>query len=216
MRIGQGVTVVAVAAALAAGCGGGDGGEGGNGGGERPQQLDPARLAADWWRWVATRPEEEDSVTDPDGARCMQDQPDHVTFLAGTYGGDARRRCSIPAERPVFFPVLNRTCPATRAARDKAVEECADGLRGQARMKVTLDGRAITPRWVASPVFDLDPDPGAAVAGDAGERLACGYHVLIPALDPGQHELRFSGRDATGFELDVRYELRVGDSTGSV
>ena len=31
-------------------------------------------------------------------------------FLAGTTGGDAMRTCTVPADTPLFFPVINVVC----------------------------------------------------------------------------------------------------------
>lgn len=203
--------VTAAIAVALGGCGGDDDG-GGQGGQPSPARLDPARLAAEWWQWAARRPEAEDPVVDRTGARCMQDQPGHVTFLAGTYGGRARRTCSIPAGRPVFFPVLNRTYLVEGDDHATARRQCESAIRHDSRTSATLDGRPLRPRYLTTRPYPFDPHPGAAVGELAGENVACGHHVLIPSLEPGRHELRFEGRDSTGFRVEAHYTLRVGDA----
>jgi hypothetical protein len=57
----------------------------------------PEGLAARWVRWVAGVGPLRNPVADGTGEHAAIDQPDDVWFLAGTFGGEVERRCSIPA-----------------------------------------------------------------------------------------------------------------------
>ncbi len=196
------------AAALLAGCGGEDA--------EKPaaprtqaseQQpaADPARLAAEWWQWAGKRREGRDPVTDRTGRRCAQDQPDDVFFLAGTFGGAARRTCTVPAGRAIFVPVLNQVCPV-EGDPDRAADACRASFEG-ATAKLVVDDRDVEAELVVSPPFEHDPHPQSA-AGTAGESVAAGLHVLLDPLPEGEHEIRFAGK-RDDFSLSVRYDLTV-------
>lgn len=202
-------TVAALAAAaLLAGCGGEDDEKPAaprTQAEERPATPDPARLAAEWWQWAGERPDGRDPVTDRTGRRCAQDQPDDVFFLAGTFGGTARRTCTVPAGRAIFVPVLNQVCPV-QGDPDRAADECRAAFEG-ATAKLAVDDRDVRPELVVSPPFEHDPHPDSA-AGTPGESVAAGLHVLLDPLPEGRHEIRFAGK-RDDFSLSVRYDLTV-------
>lgn len=200
LSVTRSLTGLALATALLAGCGGGEEEKKGNT--ERPAAAEkpaPAKLAAQWWVWAER--EGDDPIGDKTGKRCAAGQPSDVFFLAGTAGGRARRTCTVPADTPLFFPILNRRCPVEGGSAEQAAQACGKGLRGAAKTTVEVDGRAVEPRYVVSPRFDL----GAG----AGAQVAVGYHVSLDPLESGEHTIRFRGSDADGFELDVRYRLTV-------
>ena len=108
--------------------------------------------------------------------------------------GKARRTCEVPGDVPLFFPVLNQMCPAEQAP------ECGRAFR-EAEIDLTIDGTAGDIEYVESPAFKIEGDPA--------EYVAAGHHALVQPLEPGEHEIAFSGRRQDGFALDVRYRLTV-------
>src|SRR5262245_25784902 len=77
------------------------------------QTASPTRAAVSWdqmqgrwWSWAATEPEDTNPVADATGKFCDRNQPDDIWFLAGTFGGKAQRRCSVPADRLIVVPLL--------------------------------------------------------------------------------------------------------------
>src|SRR5213596_2810966 len=73
--------------------------------------------SAEWWQWALAGPDGENAVTDPTEDLCAVNQPTgEVWFLAGTFGGTGvERRCTIPPNRALFYPLLNSLwtdCPA--------------------------------------------------------------------------------------------------------
>src|SRR5579884_1628590 len=61
-----------------------------------------------WWQWALSIPTNVNPLLDTTGANCQQGQSGKVWFLAGTLGGSpVVRKCTIPAGKAIFFPVLN-------------------------------------------------------------------------------------------------------------
>jgi hypothetical protein len=75
------------------------------------QGLPPGQLPAFtalWWEWVLSIPAPVNPTLDATGADCMVGQRDSVWFLAGVNGGgSATLTCSVPADKTLFFPVIN-------------------------------------------------------------------------------------------------------------
>ncbi|MFD9371963.1 signal protein [Streptomyces sp. NPDC060020] len=164
-------------------------------------RLDGAELQARWWNWAASSPARSNPVKDPDGTFCAENQPGDVWFLAGSFGEKRQRTCSVPAGRPVAFPLVNLVGDAS---------DCASWMKG-AKGAAVLDGRPLTAeRYEGSQVrlTGVEGNPVTAGAGSFGG-LACGLWVQIDPLSPGPHTLRIEGSSGS-FELSVGYELQVG------
>ena len=65
--------------------------------------------SAAWWQYVFAQPASSNPLTDPTGAVCQAGQSGPVFFLVGTAGtGTATRdRCTLPAGKALFFPLVN-------------------------------------------------------------------------------------------------------------
>ncbi|MFF4433593.1 signal protein [Streptomyces sp. NPDC001513] len=164
-------------------------------------RLDGGELQARWWNWAASSPARSNPVKDPDGTFCAENQPGDVWFLAGSFGEKRQRTCSVPAGRPVAFPLVNLVADAT---------DCASWMKG-AKGAAVLDGRPLTvERYEGSEIRlkGVEGNPVTTGAGSFGG-LACGLWVQIDPLSPGAHTLRIEGSSGS-FELSVGYELQVG------
>src|SRR5690349_6300689 len=65
--------------------------------------------SAEWWQFVASIPIPQNPVADDTGQNCALGQHGPVWFLFGSFGSTpVRRTCSIPEDRALFFPVINR------------------------------------------------------------------------------------------------------------
>ena len=64
------------------------------GGFAEPGPEQGGELAARWWQWALSAPDDRSPVSDTTGEFAGWRQPDDVWFLAGTYGGRVVRRCS--------------------------------------------------------------------------------------------------------------------------
>lgn len=192
-------------------------------------------LSGEWWAWHFGMPQAGNPVFDLTGADCANGQPDDVFFLAGTYGESANRACTIPADRPVFFPIVNASADNGGVPADMLSPE-AD-LAGFARdsmdsidtMRLEIDGetwdtealRAL--RVAARFAYDV-PDVHPNVydfyelefSGRVEPSFSDGYWVYLPPLPPGAHTIAFSAHDSgdpadpmDDWGLDVRYDLTV-------
>jgi hypothetical protein len=179
-----------------------------------------AQLSAAWWQWVLGIPQATNPQLDTTGEFCEVNQPaSPFWFLAGTFGGDAARSCTIPAGKLLFFPVINVV------TFDPSKGETVDDLRRQAaaftsdvqKLTASIDGTSLTDLFgyrVASPVFSFQvPAGGLLRPGKHSPAVSDGYWLLLRSLSPGIHEIRFGGR-ASGatsgkFSVDVTYTLNV-------
>lgn len=162
--------------------------------------LDPAELQGRWWSWAATEPERTNPVADRNGRLCDRNQPRDVWFLAGTFGGFAKRACVVPEGRPIAFPVVNYS--GTKV-------DCADFMK-DARGSVILDGRSVEPERRAADAIRVRSARGNAVTGEAGRlnTTGCGLWVQLPPLPSGTHTLYVLGA-ARDFSTGVLYTLTV-------
>jgi hypothetical protein len=69
-------------------------------------------LSAAWWKYAVALPAATNPLLDADGkpeADCNAGQAGPVFFLAGKLGGGSVKRtdCTVPANRALFFPVLD-------------------------------------------------------------------------------------------------------------
>ncbi|GAA2924431.1 hypothetical protein [Kitasatospora cinereorecta] len=145
-------------------------------------------LAGRWWQWALSAPDDRCPVKDTTGEHAAWGQPDDLWFLAGTYGGHVVRRCAIPSDRPVFFPVLNMQHPRSysRVPRSMAVAEAAASLNG-----VPLPLQEFSAPFMTGPT----------------QRYAWGVWGGIEPLTAGQYVLEIKGRSTNGFQVDTTYHL---------
>lgn len=167
-------------------------------------------LVARWWNWAAAA-EPANPVSDLDGSDCDVDQPDDVWFLAGSFGERVTRTCAVPSGVPVFGPVANLVCEVGA----QPVETVASTCVGEWDVAtVVLDGEPL-------PTVELESDGEFDLVLDEGNPLFEGGDSVIQAygsgiwfgpvdIADGTHTLRIVA-SAEGFELDVTYELTVGE-----
>lgn len=193
-----------------------------------------------WLDWALAQPHSTASpIADTTGEFCANGQPEEVWFLAGTFnGGDVERTCTIPADRPLFFPLVNRwTIDPDNEIDD---EEAMDTLVGWTTkyfksqhkhlcaLTLRLDGEDLlgddlhdadeaTYTALLEPfVVDINADNWATQFGFAGgptPTLSDGNFALLAPLEIGEHELELGGQTCHGndvlFTTSVVYHLTV-------
>ncbi|HET6360214.1 signal protein [Streptomyces sp.] len=159
-----------------------------------------AELQGKWWTWAASEPEETNPVADRDGSECDRNQPRDVWFLAGTFGGKAKRTCTVPTGRPIAFPVVNLFGLS---------EDCA-AFMATAKGRAVLDGETILPEVYDGEAITVQSAAGNAVTGREERYTAtgCGLWVQLPPLEPGKHALKIRGHSGD-LSVDVDYALTV-------
>ncbi|WP_234441487.1 signal protein [Streptomyces sp. WM6386] len=193
--------------AVLVGCGGSAAGEsdGSARTGARTQTTEAARLSSAvlqsrWWTWAASEPEATNPVADEDGRACGRNQPKDVWFLAGTFGTQAERTCTVPGGVPLAFPLVNLVA-------DPA--DCAEFM-STAEGSAVLDGEKIDAETSRGETISVEGVAGNPVTG-TGERFTatgCGLWVQLPPLRSGKHTLEIRGR-SQDFSVGVDYTLTV-------
>ena len=161
------------------------------------KQLGPERggeLAARWWKWALSAPDDRSPVLDRTGEFADWQQPTDVWFLAGTYGGRVVRRCSMPVGRPVFFPVFNTQRALTPFSRGPM-------LMGVAEAKAFLNGVPLPVQEFTSKPFRVTLRP----------RIAWGLWCSFAPLPVGHYVVEIKASTTGGFWVDTTYHLTVVD-----
>ncbi|GGZ84790.1 hypothetical protein GCM10010344_60250 [Streptomyces bluensis] len=163
-------------------------------------RLSPQALQSQWWTWAMSEPGRTNPVADEDGSECGRNQPQDVWFLAGTFGTQAKRTCSVPNGVPLAFPLVNLIASPA---------DCAAFMK-PARGSAVLDGKRVDSETIAGVTITARGVAGNPVTGTDGRFSAtgCGLWVQLPPLQPGQHTLTIRGQSAD-FSLGVDYSLTV-------
>jgi hypothetical protein len=194
------------------------------------------RWATEWEQWALGVPAAVSPLTDPTGQHCAQRQVDRVWFLAGSTIGPVERRCTVPAGKSFFFPLINTAyfaflndSPETRTEEFvRAAGSCTVPVQIRAwidRVPVPNPTEFFTGRSGSrSPFFNVQLPPGGNIFGldetVIPELLLSpsteqGYYLFVRPLSPGRHMIRWiaSGctKDALGnvFSQDITYHLTV-------
>jgi hypothetical protein len=181
-------------------------------------------LAASWLEWVTSIPNAYSPLFDPDGSYAAIGQVGPVWFLAGNTGGSSTRTVSVPAGRAVFFPILNEFWVNTPENGDNPWSPAQEALARSVlaadmdtaqNLVLQIDGRNFpnvygllrarsavgTCMLPAENLWGAKPGPHPCVAD--------GFWALLPPMSKGKHTIRFAGGLASGFALNVTYNLTV-------
>jgi len=197
-----------------------------------------AEWAADWVQyWTSTAPPEcVNPITDATGEGCAlyQDPDSPVFFLVGNFGGvTLRDACVVPADKYLFFPLLDTTGDNAGVPEDmllpeadlKNYVEAAYEVMLPDSLYLTVDGHAVeglARGGIPSAPYTLDLAPDANlytcsgvddVEGEFPGYLS-GYWAMLAPLTPGAHSITFGGKTSASpqgqaLTLDVSYELTV-------
>ena len=153
-----------------------------------------------------------------------------VWFVAGAFGGEITRECTVPRGKALFVPLLNTTFGA-------AVSDCeptkpgvrCDVTQLRAMAAVAMDAVSIKASLDSVPLLNLQQyraqSPVFSVtlpednilgipAGTYEPMVSDGYWLMLRPLTPGAHTLQWHGRITggvfAGFEVQVTYSLTVG------
>src|SRR5262249_11597237 len=102
-----------------------------------------AQWSAAWWQWVMGIKKDRNPVLDKTGALAAERQTEKVWFLAGNVGGKTTRKCTVPAGKPLFFPIVNWCEDAEPdKADEKKLRAIVKAEMGRVEgLKATLDGK---------------------------------------------------------------------------
>ncbi|GHE54086.1 hypothetical protein GCM10014715_03760 [Streptomyces spiralis] len=145
-------------------------------------------LAGRWWKWALAAPDDLCPVRDTTGENAAWNQPADLWFLAGTYGGRVVRRCVVPSDRPLFFPVLNM--------QHTRFHSKVPLFLTVARATASLNGVPLPLQEFAAPFRTK-----------LIRRFAWGIWGGVVPLTPGQYVLEIKAESTSGFWVDTTYHL---------
>jgi hypothetical protein len=167
-----------------------------------------------WWRWAMSIAAAQSPLADTTGAQCGVSQSGPVWFLAGTPGGQATRRCTIPAGKAILFPIINAEWSVAEAnasgggcfvpgvisgTSEQALRACAAAqIDHVTAVEASVDGtslRDLQQYRVVSGLFSFNAVDGNVFGVPTGttSSVSDGYWVLLAPLSPGLHTIHFSG-----------------------
>ena len=196
-----------------------------------------SQLAGAWWDWAVNQPPDMNPITDETGAFCHVGQDENfgqgkkIFFLAGNFGGAQQtvRRCTVPAGKALFFPILNQLWIAPEECSTGDCRQLANGPIDQASLvECIIDGVSVGDIYA----YRAQSPPGGSRfhirAGGLLESLAPdfykprgylpgsvadGYWLLVQLGDGAEHVIEFRAKignpDNPDFQLSVKYFLTV-------
>jgi hypothetical protein len=185
----------------------------------------PSVLAAHWWQWALQVPVDQSPLLDTTGEFAAVGQSGPVWFLAGTWGGGpATRTFSVPAGKPLFFPIANYFAggflhapkmggfPPGPVEYERAM--CAEVIDTLNLDQLTCEVDGVPVPITAqnreqSTVFALRLPKNnifLAAAVTVPVTVDEGYYVLLEPLPPGEHTIHFT---AEQWGLDVTDYITV-------
>lgn len=210
--------------------------------------ADIGGITDNWWNWAFENP----SATSPllgdysGGEQCdgfQQGNETGVWFLGAEFAiegngetdfvGEAKRKCTVPADTPILFPVFNINCGEAPTVLDpetgtltgdpKPYTTCAktnvdDALEKPSAPFATINGRNLPITRAASPgLFTWEVptvDNPQGVAAGSYKSATDGLWVYLPnGLAPGNYTINFGGSynpfEEVSFVLDITYKLKV-------
>jgi hypothetical protein len=183
--------------------------------------------SAVWWQTMLALSNDDNPILDTTGGDCVNGDAPQIFFLAGAARAKpVIRHCTVPAGKPLFFPILNTECstvesPPFFGRNDAQLTKCAkilvDGVNINS-LKGTLDGVSVpnlAGYRVASPVYTFTMRATNNFLGldgvTGGRSAADGYYLLLARPAPGDHTIHFEGAfdsgPGAGFSLSVTYHL---------
>lgn len=183
-------------------------------------------LSIEWWQWATSIPTPVNPVDDTTGKDCMVGQRGDVWFLAGTtLGGNVTRSCTVPADKQIFFPIVNSlgwnspgVCPpgSPSLSVDQLLAQIHQVIEFATNVYATVDGDTVRhPRFVRSDAFAITvpednlieaPCPDNVPAGIYSPSVNEGIYVLLPPLSPGAHTIFIHAENP---DINVTYNLTV-------
>ena len=196
-----------------------------------------SKLSKKWLRWALGQPHTTGPILDQTGDACANDQHGKVWFLAGTWGGPVERDCTVPANKALFFPLINRwVVPDADVDTPEEIDPLlewipdyfADSRTATCELTLRVDGEDILPttqdldaelyvEHLEPFSLELDDDNWASQWGKPGGDYASawldGHWALLEPLAPGDHVVEFGGvicdGEAVSWSTAATYYLHV-------
>lgn len=183
-----------------------------------------------WWQWASSMRDDQSPLRDVTGRLCAVNQDGDVWFIAGALGGGkVSRRCTIPAGKAVFLPLITtmfqgdgdcRKAVANAAATSDHLAYASFELDGVASNNLTRYRQASKGCFALHPDIDTSPNAtdngnGNGGGSDSIKAATDGYWILLQPLSPGEHLLKFTAaydkpdENYGQMKQDITYRLTV-------
>lgn len=166
---------------------------------------------ARWWRWCLADHIETSPAADNTGQLCDKNQNDsNVWFLAGTFGGKAKRKCIISREKSILFPIVNDLI--SYAEYKKLVNEsdlrryAKDDLDTTTLFSCIVDDihlHGLEKYRIQSELFELTIplQANGVVMPALTKAISDGYWIFLKPLSIGEHIIFFRGEKSLYDEI---------------
>ncbi|MES2797391.1 MAG: hypothetical protein V4683_15575 [Bacteroidota bacterium] len=193
-------------------------------------------LLKETWRWTLAQPMSKDPFAATDGSFHANNQPlGDVMILPSNSGGETERSISIPANMPIFFPVLgglawefinDGNCKGNKISNENAIQHVISkfGLRfnnGAKNLMATIDGVPLVDdfskyRVQTDPFVDyLHTDynqynSNGCIPLSQEAHGQADFYALLVKLPVGQHTIHLAG-DMTSvkFHSGITWHVNV-------
>lgn len=169
----------------------------------RPYGKTYGQWAEKWIKWSLSISKSSNPILDETGENCAESQSGPVWFLAGTLGTLVRRKCCIPPNKGIFFPVIEKECSfAEEGDQLKTEEELVSRVRHLMdvvlQLDVEIDGNKLENLYkyrALSNIFDLSfpEDNVYGVSKGKTRSVTDGYWIMLKPLPLGHHTIYFCG-----------------------
>jgi hypothetical protein len=169
--------------------------------------------AVEWARWEYANTTCDEPDVDEDGSKCGLYQPTGgpVFFLAGGTALTTRKKCVVPKNKALLLPLsayMTDNTGVPQGSKWSTMElkaHAADAKSSMTDMHLVSDGVEASglERYGIGPTqytYDVPPEPNwfscngqPGVTGTIDPAVVAGYFVLMPAPNPGMHELEYAG-----------------------
>jgi hypothetical protein len=190
----------------------------------KPYAMTYGQWTVKWWQWAFSIRSEVSPITDKTGKYADLNQPsENVWFLAGKLATEnkefPKRKCRVPPNRAILFPVINCEAnqleyPQLKTERD-LINYVSNDEDSIVHKECFINGEAVPATRVRSdpPAFPLNivKDNFAGIKSTGYTTAAAdGYWVFLKPLPKGQFTIKFSGACEAGrLNSGADYDLEV-------
>jgi len=180
--------------------------------------------ANEWWKWAYSMQQNQSPIRDRNGSHCGVNQQGPVWYLAGGFGTTKiDRACVLPAQKHIFFPVINivhYTPPDSDITCEEAKKRAAENNNNFVYIRVFLNGSQLENaqrfRLASKECFNLfERVPEEFNAPSVAPSATDGYWIMMKPLPPGTHKLEFrafytnQGTSYGDMVQNISYELTI-------
>ncbi len=183
----------------------------------RPYGHSYVKWTENWWKWAFSLPIGQNPILDKTGENCGRGQDGPVWYLAGTTCRRfyARRRCIIPKNKAILFPIivsLFSRSEKPNMSTEELVRYTSKDIELTSSLETLVDGTTLTElsKYRVRSYFRLrlvDDNIWGVKAGFT-EAASDGFWVFLKPLSLGNHTIIFQGVEPN-FRNKIRYNIVI-------